>query len=133
MRGLLILDRNDDLAVSRVAPVLAILGPHAPDVVDPEVFVLPETGQNGADLESAWVECLDEVEEHAAGADLRGFPEPIAFVRKSGVRHRLFDVDASTPLEEPIDSLPLVGMGGDMEEIGVQLTELPLARDHSQS
>ena len=86
-----------------------------------------------ADLEGAWVEGLDEVEEHAAGAALRGFPEPIAFVRISGVRHRLFDVYASTAVEEPIDSLPLVGMGGDMEEIGVQLTELPLARDHSQT
>ena len=121
------------LAVSRVAPVLAILGPHAADVVDPEVLVLPETGQKGAELEGAWVEGLDEVEEHTAGAASRGFSEPIAFVRKSRVRHRLLDVDASTALEEPIDSPPLVRMGGDMEEIGVQLTELPLARDHSQS
>ena len=49
------------------------------------------------------------------------------------MRHRLLDRDVPSAFEQAIDPLPSVGMGGDVEEIGIELVELLLAGDHRQA
>ena len=79
------------------------------------------------------VEDLDEVEEHRRLAAPRRLAEPPTFGRMGRMRHRLLDRDMPSAFEKAIDPLPPVRMGGDVEEIGVELVELLLAADHRQA
>src|SRR3954453_19435248 len=127
MRRLLVLDRNYYFSVSWVQSVFTIFSPLTINPIDAKVSVTTQSCEDSTHLEGARVKGLHKVKEYSPRAFSGSHSKPAALVGVCRVGHRLFDVDMSPPLKQSVDALTHLGVGGDVEEIGINFVELLFA------